>query len=716
MSSKHVKTPVVLQMEAVECGAAALGIILGYFGKHVALEELRYECGVSRDGSKASNMVKAARKYGLEAKGMRRSLDSVFKLQTPFIAFWGFNHFLVVEGKRKNRVYLNDPATGRRSISLKEFDEQFTGVVLYFEPSPSFEKGGKQPGLVRTILSYGKPVRKAIPFVFLVGFLSLLISLITPVFAKVFVDNVLVQNLDGWLTPLLLGMAFTLFLLAILSWTQQFVLNKIRIQLMTRIGYAFMWRTIRLPIHFYNQRDKAEIGGRFNLVSEIADLIAGPFLELQLAMVQLFFFVVIMFIYQPVLAGLVLLVSVFNVALIRQFARKNVDLNYKYRKEKNQLLGTSMNGILMIETLKAGGRESDFFENWAGHEAKVLNAEQEIGFRESILASASMLFSSLTSALVLIIGGFSVLNGDLTIGALVAFFAFTQLFNINLQKIVNLTGMVQYLQGSIHSIQDLEASEIEKGWVNEDTYAETKGKLKGHIQLNDITFGYSRLEEPLIKDLNVDIKPGSRVAFVGGSGSGKSTVAKLITGIMDPWSGDVKFDEKGIYDIPRHVFKESVSMVDQDVFVFEGKVKDVLTFWDEGIEESVVIQACKDAGIHDEIAGRANGYESLISENGSNYSGGQRQRLEIARALVNSPSILVMDEATSALDTIREKQVYDSITARGITTVIIAHRLSAIRDCDEIFVFKKGEIVQRGTHTDLIQQDGEYKRLIQEKG
>jgi NHLM bacteriocin system ABC transporter peptidase/ATP-binding protein len=700
-------------MEAVECGAAALGIILGYHEKFVPLETLRTECGISRDGSKASYLVRAAKAYGLTAGGYRKSIEDLKQSQGPYIVFWNFNHFLVVEGFRKNRVYLNDPATGRRSVTLDEFSEAFTGVVLTMTPGDQFEKGGKPRRLTSLIRKYIKPVKASFPYLLTLVFFALLIGLVTPIFSKIFVDNILVQRLDDWLTPLLLAMLLALVLVAVINFMQNRILARVRRKLSITLSYAFMQQVMRMPIPFYLQRGKAEIASRFELCQHAAEFLSGPLLQLVFACMNLLLFGAILFIYSPTLMGIVVAISLVNLLILRVFRDSNQDLNRRYQKDKFQLMGTAMNGLMMIETLKSTARESDFFEKWAGYEAKVLNGEQKLGRNRAFMNASTLLLSSLNVATILMLGGFAVMQGEMTIGMLVAFVAFTYQFTVDAEKVVSVGTDVQYLHGILGSLEDLFNHHKDDDWIDADKYSEQAlQRLNGRIEIRNLSFGYNVQEAPLIEDFNLSLAPGRRVALVGGSGSGKSTIAKIIAGLYKPWNGEILFDNQPVSSIPRHVLKHSLGMVDQEIFLFEGKVKNVLTLWDDGVEESSIIKACKDASIHDDISGRPGGYESTISEDGGNFSGGQRQRLEIARALVNSPSIVVMDEATSALDTMTEKAVNDAIFERGCTCIIVAHRLSSIRDCDEIIVLDKGKVVERGTHEELVEMNGSYVELI----
>lgn len=711
---KRVVTPTVLQMEAVECGAASLAMVLGYYGKFVPLEELRVECGVSRDGSKASNVMRAARKLGLETKGYRREPVQLRQERVPMIVFWNFNHFIVVEGFRKGKVFINDPANGRRVLSDDEFDESFTGVVLVFEPTADFKKGGQQPGMWPALRKRLVGSEIALLFAVITGLFLVIPGLIIPAFTRVFVDDILLGGLNDWLRPLLLGMAVATVARGSLTWLQQRSLLLLQTKLAIATSSRFFWHVLRLPMEFYYQRFPGEIGSRVQINDAVASLLSGQLATTVIAMVTITFYAIVMLSYDLVLTAVGVSFAVINVLALRYVSEKRVEENQKLMRARGQVTGISMGGLQMMEDLKATGAENDFFTDWSGRYAKASNAEQRLGAYTAYLMSVPPLLNTLNTAAILAVGGLRVMDGHLSIGMLVAFQSLMASFNAPINQLVNLGSSLQEMQGNMTRLDDVLRYPVDKN-LGESDEPKSHGnvvQLVGHVELRNVTFGYSRLEPPLIKDFNLTIKPGERVALVGGSGSGKSTISKLVAGLFDPWEGDILFDGKTRLDTARAVLNNSVGFVDQDIFMFGGTIRDNLTVWDSTVSETNVVQAGRDSAIHDDVVVRRDGYDGTVAESGANFSGGQRQRLEIARALVTNPTILVLDEATSALDTNTEKAIDDHLRRRGCTCIIVAHRLSTIRDADEILVLERGIVVQRGTHDEMRAVDGPYARLI----
>lgn len=715
--NRRVKTPTLLQIEAVECGAAALGIVLSYYGRIVPLTELRQACGVSRDGSKASNILNAARNYGLDAKGFKKELQQLQNLTPPYIVFWNFNHFLVVEGFYQDKVYLNDPALGPRTVSLEEFDEAYTGVAMLLQPGAEFERGGQKLNLALGLWSRLKSARGALLYCLLAGFFLTFAEMVVPVFSQIFVDEILIQERYLWLNPLLLAMAISVILQGALTLLQLRYLRRLKIKLSVSLSSRFLWHILRLPVSFYAQRFAGEISHRTNLNNDIADVMSGELATTAIDAVMIFFYAIIMSQYDLVLTAIAVSFAAINILTLQWISRQRKDANQKLLQEYGKAAGASIAALQSIETLKASGLESDFFSRWSGYYTKAINSQQEIGITNQTLAVLPVLLSALASAFLLLIGGLRVMNGYISIGMLIAFQGMMQNFQTPVTNLVNLGGKLQELEGNLIRLDDVLDNPIDthveySRTRREDTATSELPKLQGYVELRNISFGYSRLEPALIDNFNLSIKPGQRIALVGGSGSGKSTVAKLLSGLYEPWSGEILLDERPKSEIPHQIITNSVAMVEQDIVLFGGTVADNLTLWDSTIPEPNMVKACQDAAIDDVVNRLTGAYHADLAEGATNLSGGQRQRLEIARALVNNPSILIMDEATSALDTETEKIVDRHLRRRGCTCIIVAHRLSTIRDCDLILVLERGKVVQQGTHEELWQQEGIYARLI----
>ncbi len=724
------RTPTLLQMEAVECGAAALGIILGYYGRIVPLSLLRQDCGISRDGSKASNILNAARSYGLKAKGFKIDLEALQELQCPYIVFWNFNHYLVVEGFGGERVYLNDPAAGVRTVSVQEFSDAYTGVVLVLEPGPGFKKGGRKPSTFLALWQRLQRSGGALAYSVLAGFLLVIPGLAIPAFSQVFVDNVLIEGRDDWLRPLILGIVLVAGVMGFLTLLQLQSLRHMKIKLSVGMSSQFLWHILRLPVSFYDQRFAGEISNRVHLNDKLADILSGKLATTVIAAVTVIFYAAVMLQYDGVLTSIGIAFVAVNLLALQWVRRWRVDANMRLQQDEGKVTGVSISGLQSMETLKASGLESDFFSRWAGYYAKSINAKQEMDVTNQTLGVLPSFLSTLSSMLLLVVGGLRVIDGYLTIGMLVAFESLMQAFLQPVNDLVTLGSDLQEVEGDLNRLDDVLRNPIDSQLEQE---AKGKGhrawgnaqfpipnaplpKLRGYVELRNVTFGYNRVAPPLIENFNLSLKPGQRVALVGGSGSGKSTVAKLVCGLYEPWEGDICFDAQLRGQISRQVLANSIALVEQDIFLFAGSVKDNLTLWDTTVPDNYLVRACQDAAIHDVVLSMPRGYNTHLLEGATNLSGGQRQRLEIGRALVNNPAILVMDEATSALDTETEKIIDRKLRQRGCTCIIVAHRLSTIRDCDEIIVLERGKVVQRGTHEELKQVEGAYLQLIRSEG
>jgi ATP-binding cassette, subfamily C, bacterial len=713
------QTPTLLQMEAVECGAAALGIMLAHYGRIVPLAELRITCGVSRDGSNATNILSAARQYGLEAKGFKVSeLEGLQELEFPLIAFWNFNHFVVVEKLSKTKVSLNDPATGPRSVDLETFDAAFTGVVLTFTPGPTFQKGGMKPDLLRSLWNRLKSSQGVLIYCIIAGFLLVIPNIVTPAFTQIFIDEVLVANRGDWLRPLVLGMVVMAGLEGILTLLQLKFLRRMKVKLSMGMSSQFIWHILRLPVSFYDQRYAGEISSRIQLNDRLAQVLSGELATTAISTVMVVFYAAVMFQYNAILSLIGITAVALNLAALQWVSRWRVDANMSLIQEQGKVSGIAISGLQSMETLKASGLEADFFARWSGQYAKSVNAQQQMGMTNQLLGLVPMLLSAITTLLVLAIGGWHVMEGEMTIGMLVAFQSLMYRFMEPADHLVNLGSQLQTLEGDVNRLDDVLQNPIDPALQENkeiDEYSPTAAQLVGSLKLRNLSFGYSRVAPPLIEDFSLTLWPGQRVAIVGGSGSGKSTIAKLVAGLYAPWQGEILLGGYLREMLSRSDLVNSVAFVSQDILLFEGTIRDNLSLWDSTISSAQLMSALQDAALGATVRSLG-GLDAKLLEGGSNLSGGQRQRLEIARALVNNPSILILDEATSALDTETERIIDRNIRQRHCTCLIVAHRLSTIRDCDEIIVLEQGKVVQRGTHDQLKAIDGAYLRLIQSEG
>ncbi len=708
------KVPVVIQLEALECGAASLTMILAYYGKWIPLEQVRADCGVSRDGSNAKNILKAARSYGLTAKGYRYEPEALRREgKFPCIIHWNFNHFVVLCGFKGNKAVINDPAKGTYSVTMEQFDKSFTGICLMMEPGENFVKEGKPKSVVEFVKKKLKGAGSAFALVVITTIISSLIGIITPGFSNVFADHLLSGKNPEWFMPFIWGISAISLLQIIIQMIQATYSLRVNGKIAIVADSRYMWHVLRLPMEFFSQRMAGDIQGRRSQNAGIAGSIIQTFAPLSIEAVMLFFYLFVMLRYSVVLS-LIGIVSVFlNMAVSSYISKKRINLTRVSQRDSGKLQGATVAAIEMIESIKSSGAENGFFEKWAGYQAAVNTSQTKFTKLNAYVGIIPSVISMLTNTLVLMGSVYLCQNGKWTVGMISAFSGFLGSFLSPAMQFVSASQSLQEMRTSMERIEDV----MEYPVAVPDTYSslsdeEEYDKLSGKIELKNVTFGYSKLSEPLIRDFSLTLLPGQRVAFVGPSGCGKSTLSKLISGLYKPWSGEILFDGKRIDEINRSVFTGSLSVVDQDIILFEDTIANNIRMWDTSIEDFEIILAARDAKIHEDIMKRDGGYQYKLMEGGKDLSGGQRQRLEIARVLAEDPTIIIMDEATSALDAKTEYEVVSSIKNRGITTVVVAHRLSTIRDSDEIIVLDKGKVVERGTHDELYALGGVYFSLV----
>jgi NHLM bacteriocin system ABC transporter peptidase/ATP-binding protein len=711
------RTPTILQMEAVECGAASLAMVMASHGLWIPMEELRIACGVTRDGSKASNVLKAARANGFLAKGFKKEPKDLTSLPTPSIIHWNFNHYVVFEGFGNGKAYLNDPASGPRIVSLDEFDLSYTGVVLAIEPTAGMQRKGRAPSILASMRSRLENSRAALVYVLAVSLLLVIPGIAIAGFSRIFVDEILVAEKEDWLVPLVLGVLTAAALRGGMTWLQQRYLLRMETRLSLTMASTFLWHMIHLPMTFFQQRHAGDLSDRVAANDRVARLLSGDLATNTLNLASVVFYGAAIAVFDGTLAMIAFGLALMNVAALRVVNRSREDNSRALLADGGKLAAATVAAIRSMETLKASGMEDDAFAKWAGYQAKMLEQQRNLGFSTSVLTAFPALMSSLTAAAILGVGGFRVMDGMLSVGAIVAIQSLMANLTSPIAGLVELGGKLQRIKGDLTRLDDIRSAQRDDTRIDgtEESWAGAP-VLSGRIEVRNLSYGFSPLDPPLIDNISISVEAGSRIAIVGASGSGKSTLGRLIAGVLKPWDGDVLIDGHRLAEVPRQVFADTVAYVDQDIFLFSGSIHENLTLWDSQVPDHVLTQALKDAAIHDDVMARPGRSESPVEEGGINFSGGQRQRLELARALVGQPRVLVLDEATAALDPVTEKTIDDNLRRRGCTCIIIAHRLSTIRDCDEIIVLKRGKIAERGSHDDLMAQGGEYPRLIGAQG
>ena len=709
------KVPVIMQLEALECGAASLAMLMAYYDKWVPLEQVRADCGVSRDGSKAKNIALAAMHYGFDIEAYRFDPKTIQTQATfPCIIHWNMNHFVVLDGFKGNRVYLNDPARGDVAVTMEEFDESFTGVTILATPGEQFEPSGKPKSTLDFARKRLVGAGAAVVFVMVTTAISYLFGIINSFTSRIFMDRLLTGQNPDWLDPLIDMMTWLAIIQITVAWAQAVYSLKINGKMDVVGSTSYMWKVLRLPMEFFSQRQAGDIQARLGLNASIASTLVNTFAPLLLNTAMAVFYLAVMLKQSVPLTLIGLTALVINIGVSRYISQQRVNITRVQMRDQAKLASTKASGISMIETIKSSGAENGFFQKWAGYQASVNTQTVKTNKTNMLLGKIPMLLTEVANYGVLVLGVYLTMQGEYTLGGVMMFQGFLSSFMSPAQSLVGAGQTIQEMRTQMERVEDVMEYPDDPSLTAYQGNADDVelGKLQGHLELKNISFGYSKLEPPLIEDFSLTLKPGERVALVGASGCGKSTISKLVSGLYQPWSGEVLFDGKPRGAYPRDVLVGSLAVVDQDITLFDDTISNNIKMWDSSIEDFEVIMAARDAQLHDDITKLPDGYDHMLNSGGKNLSGGQRQRMEIARVLVQDPTIIIMDEATSALDARTEHEVVEAIRKRGITCVVIAHRLSTVRDCDEIIVLDHGKVVERGTHDQLMSKGGAYADLV----
>lgn len=714
---RHYRTPTIIQMEASECGAAALCMVLGYYGSYPPLEEIRTFCAVSRDGVNAYNVLRAAQEYGLQGDGYRCEIEELYEAPLPLIAFWGFNHFVVIEGFSRKHVHINDPASGPRNISYEELNQAFTGVILTFAAVKNFRKIPPQSTSWTRVWDRLKLFRLPILFSLLVGMLAIIPTLTLAALSKAFIDNVLMARFSSWEWGIMAGMSLLVVGGTLIQFLQNWISTRFSLQLSTLLSSQFMWHILHLPLLFIIRRYGGEIASRLGLNQAVADTFIEQVLGTAINIFFAIAFAVVMFFYDiPItLIGIVLVFA--NLFAMITLFRSRADAYANYRQIQGRLASLTVSGLENIESIKAINGEYQFLGRYGGLYTKSLNTLQQMARSDVMLGTIAPFFSSIGFLTVLFLGAWRIIQGHMTVGDFFALQILFKNFTDPVLSLVSLNPTLQLLNINTVRLDDVlshpRETLIPEVADNDSDQKKTTGQLKGNIQVSGVSFGFNPLSDPLLKNIEFTLPPGSFTALVGPSGCGKSTLVKLIGRILKPWQGEIFFDGISYLAFSSKTLAHSIAIVEQVPMLFTDTVERNISLLDPSIDKQVLIQAAKDACIHDEILQRPGGYQLLLEKQGLNFSGGQRQRIEIACALSRQPSFIILDEATSAIDSITEKIIFQNIRQRKCTCLVITHRLHAIQDCDTILVMDQGCIVQKGTHSDLIRMPGLYQSLAQ---
>ncbi len=707
------RVPMVMQLEALECGAACLTMVLAYYGKWVPLEQVRVDCGISRDGSKAKNIVQAGRNYGLTVNAYRMSPEALREAGTfPCIIHWNMNHFVVLDGFRGKYAYINDPARGVVKVGAAEFDASFTGIVMLLEPGAAFRPGGRR----QSTLSFARKrlvgTGAAVVFVALTTVIAYLFGIANSVTARIFLDRLLVGDYPSWLVPFFAVMVVLAGIQLVCAWIRAVYAYKINGKLAVVGSTTYFWKVLHLPMEFFSQRLAGDIQSRQDLNASIAGTLVGTFSPLLLNTAVMLLYLILMLRQSVLLSAVGLGVLLLNMVLAQVISARRVHISRLQLMEQGHLEAVTAAGIEMIETIQSSGAERGFFQKWAGHQAAVNRQEILSERTNQLLGGIPVFLTSLANYAVLVLGILLTMEGRFSLGGVLMFQGFLTAFLSPAMTLVSAGQSLQEMRTQMERVEDVMEYPEDPGLHSDAAPDAPMEKLRGCVELRNVTFGYSKLEAPLIRDFSLSLKTGQRVALVGASGCGKSTITKLISGLYQPWSGEILFDGRPRSAYPREVMVGSVAVVDQDIILFEDTIANNIKMWDSSIQDFEMVLAARDAMLHEDIMQMPGGYQHLIASGGKNLSGGQRQRMEIARVLAQDPVVIILDEATSALDAKTEYDVVKAIKDRGITCIVVAHRLSTVRDCDEIIVLDRGGVVERGTHDALMRLGGAYAGLV----
>lgn len=718
--TKAKKTPLFLQSNSGESGAICLAMLLGHYGSFPKLAEVKNSCDCGNDEIEPVNLLEASRRFGFDADFLQLPFNELKNQACPFILPATSGKFILLVKKTGSSFIIHDPESGRKKISIDDLATKFSGRIMVAKPGKNFVASGRQSSFIKETCRRLFGYKSGVAYVLLAGFILLIPAIVIPALNKIFFDDIILMGQTLWYKPMLMIMGLLLVSGCILVFMQQVILLRFEIKMSMVDSAGFVSHILSIPYTYFQTHPTGDTVKRIKLNDAIATMLSREMTQLVISLITVFFYGIVMIKYSLLLTVAGVSIMLVNILALKYFSAKRTALNQALFQKQQRTFNMASVGIEHIETLKASGWENNFFTLWSSYLITAINDEQKLGFTSRLLTVLPEFLAQLNNVIIVILGGLLIISGEISIGVFIAMQSFIANLADPVKNVVEIAGNIQLNKSNLNNLMDSLDEPVDQlcqqeGRTPIEQITPFNARLNGKLEVKDITFSYSKFSTPLIKNFSLQVEPGQRIALVGGSGCGKSTILKVIAGLYAPDSGEIFYDGMNINTINSDVLRNSRAIVDQDVFLFTGTVSDNIVMWNRAIDYESIVEAAKDADVHEVITERPDGYQAKVAPGGGNFSGGQRQRLEIARALVTNPAIIFMDEATSALDAETERLVMENIRKRKCTTVTVAHRLSTVKSYDQILVIDQGGVVQRGTHEELVKEQGKlYYKLVSE--